>query len=41
MSLGLTAVNRELYLFHNNWLIVFFYVNNIIVAYRTEDLLKL
>ena len=28
-------------LYHNNWLIVFFYVNNIIAAYRKKDLLKL
>ena len=28
------------YLYHNNWLIVFFYVNNIIAAFRKKDLLK-
>ena len=28
-------------LYHNNWLIVFFYVDNIIAAYRKRDLPKL
>ena len=28
-------------LYHNDWLIVFFYVNDIIAAYRKKDLLKL
>lgn len=40
-SLGLTAVNGESCLFHNDWLIVFFYVDDIVAACRTEDLPKL
>ena len=28
-------------LYHNNWLIVFFYVDDITAAYRKKDLLKL
>jgi len=34
-------VAEEPYLYHNNWLIVFFYINDIIAAYRKKDLLKL
>jgi len=41
MSLGLMVVNRELYLFYNDWLIVFFYIDDIMAACRIEDLLKL
>ena len=32
---------EEPYLYHNDWLIVFFYVDNIIAAYRKRDLPKL
>ena len=28
-------------LYHNDWLIVFFYINNITAAYRKKDLFKL
>ena len=28
-------------LYYNNWLIVFFYINNIIAAYQIRDLIKL
>ena len=38
---GLKLVAEEPYLYYNNWLIVFFYINNIIAAYRKKDLLKL
>jgi len=34
-------VAEEPYLYHNEWLIVFFYVNDIIAAYQIRDLLKL
>ena len=37
---GLKLVAEEPYLYYNNWLIVFFYVNNIMVAYRKKDLPK-
>jgi len=37
---GLKPVTKELYLYHNDWLIVFFYINNITAAYRKKDLLK-
>ena len=38
---GLRPVAKEPCLYYNDWLIVFFYINNIIVACRKEDLLKL
>jgi len=34
-------VVEEPCLYYNDWLIVFFYVNDIIAAYRKKDLLKL
>jgi len=38
---GLKPVVEEPCLYYNNWLIVFFYVNDITVAYKKKDLLKL
>jgi len=32
---------EEPYLYYNNWLIVFFYINDITVAYKKKDLPKL
>jgi len=32
---------EEPYLYYNNWLIVFFYINNITVTYKKKDLSKL
>ena len=37
---GLKLVTEELCLYYNNWLIVFFYINNITVAYKKKDLFK-
>jgi len=34
-------VVEEPYLYHNDWLIVFFYINNITVTYKKKDLSKL
>jgi hypothetical protein len=38
---GLKPVAEEPCLYHNDWLIVFFYVDDITAAYRKRDLLKL
>jgi len=38
---GLKPVAEEPCLYHNDWLIVFFYVNDIIAIFRKKDLLKL
>ena len=38
---GLKPVAEEPCLYHNDWLIVFFYVDDITAAYRKKDLLKL
>ena len=38
---GLTAVNGESCLYHNDWLIVFFYVNDLVAICRRENLPKL
>src|SRR6266700_7678433 len=35
---GLRLVVEEPYLYYNDWLIVFFYINDITVTYRKEDL---
>jgi len=32
---------EESCLYHNDWLIVFFYINNIIAIYKKKDLFKL
>ena len=37
---GLKLVTKKPYLYYNNWLIVFFYINNITVTYRKKDLFK-
>ena len=37
---GLKPVAEELCLYYNDWLIVFFYVDDIIAAYRKRDLPK-
>jgi len=34
-------VAEEPYLYHNDWLIVFFYINNITATYKKKDLPKL
>ena len=38
---GLRLIAEESCLYYNDWLIVFFYINNITVIYRKEDLPKL
>ena len=38
---GLKPVLEEPCLYYNDWLIVFFYINNIITTYRKRDLPKL
>jgi hypothetical protein len=38
---GLELVAGEPCLYYNNWLIVFFYINDITAAYKKKDLLKL
>jgi hypothetical protein len=37
LSLGLTKSSEEPYIFSNDWLIVFFYVDDMAIAFRSED----
>ena len=39
-KLELRPINRELYLYHNNKLIIFFYMDNIYIIYTKKNQLK-
>ncbi len=41
ISLGLTQGSEETCIFHNDWLIVFFFVDDIVAAYRPADKAKM